>query len=125
MPLLDTEHKIKIDVQLTPAHDGQVTVHCVYKASEEGGLIRIWKSTVLRALDSDAVATLVHAEGITFYPHWLMIQPNQSHVFTLIFTPLPKGVSRFDLIEEIPQDGGFEVRNIARNTSDVYRVHID
>lgn len=125
MPLLDTEHKVKIDVKLTPVNDGQVTVHCVYKAGDEGGLIRIWKSTFLRAVGSLAYASLVHAEGITLYPHWLVLQPFETHVFTLIFTPLPKDVLVFDLIEEIPQEGGFVVRNIQRNSSDVYRVHLD
>jgi hypothetical protein len=28
----------------------------------------------------------------------------------------------FDLIENIPQEGGFEVRNIVRNNNDVYVV---
>jgi hypothetical protein len=30
----------------------------------------------------------------------------------------------FDLKEEIPQEGGFEVRGIVRNNSDVYTVDI-
>ena len=124
MPILDTEHKVKIDVQLTPAHDGQVTVHCVYKAGVNGELIRIWKSTFLRAVASSAQSTLVHAEGITFYPQWLALQPNETHIFTLIFTPLPKDVLIFDLVEDIPQDGGFIVRNIQRNSTDVYRVRL-
>lgn len=125
MPLIDTEHKAKIDVLLTPVNDGQITVHCVYNAGEEGGLIRIWKSTFLKAVGSSAQSTLIHAEGITLYPHWLVLKPWQTHVFTLIFTPLPKDVAVFDLIEDIPQDGGFVVRNIPRNSTDVYRVHLD
>lgn len=125
MPLLDTEHKVKIDVQLTPVVDGQVTVHCVYHAGDEGELIRIWKSTFLRGVGSSAQSTLVHAEGITYYPHWLALQPGKTHVFTLIFTPLPKDVLVFDLVEDIPQSGGFIVRNIQRNSTDVYRVHLN
>ena len=118
-------HKPKIDVRLEPAQDGQVIVHCQYNAGEEGGLIRIWKTTFLKASDRKHTSSLVHAEGITMYPQWLMIPPHTKHVFTLIFTPLPKSVTHFNLIEEIPQEGGFEVRNIPRNASDVYRVCVD
>ncbi len=118
-------HKPIIDVRLEPAQEGQMIVHCSYRSNSEGGLIRIWKTTYLKAAGTSQKATLVHAEGITMYPQWLMIPPNTKHVFTLIFTPLPKSVRQFDLIEDIPQEGGFEVRNIPRNSTDVYRVSVD
>lgn len=40
--------------------------------------------------------------------------------FTLIFEELSKGCKNFDLIEMIPQSGGFEAFNISRNNMDVY-----
>ena len=124
MPITETEHKVKIDVKLTPAHDGQVTVHCHYHTSSEEECIRIWDSTFLKAVGESHASTLVHAEGITMFPKWLVIPPHTKHVFTLIFTPMPKSISLFDLIEEIPQSGGFVVRNIQRNKTDVYRVSL-
>ena len=45
--------------------------------------------------------------------------------FTLIFTGLPKDCNYFDLFEKIPEPGGFLVKNIKRNNSDVYFIEID
>ena len=44
--------------------------------------------------------------------------------FTLVFSGLPKECESFDLKEEIPEEGGFFVKNIRRNNSDVYRIKI-
>jgi hypothetical protein len=56
-------------------------------------------------------------------PVWTRIPDKATYSFLLVFEGLPKSVKQFDLIEDIPQAGGFEVRNITRNDSDVY--HID
>ncbi|MPN29566.1 hypothetical protein SDC9_177019 [bioreactor metagenome] len=45
--------------------------------------------------------------------------------FTLVFSGLPDECTTFDLIEEIPEEGGFFVPNIKRNGTDVYRVIIE
>jgi hypothetical protein len=37
---------------------------------------------------------------------------------------LPKKCTVFDLIEEIPEPGGFYIPNIQRNNSDVYHLEI-
>jgi hypothetical protein len=42
----------------------------------------------------------------------------------LIFGALPKKCHVFQLIEEIPEEGGFTVRNIIRNKTDVYEVDV-
>jgi hypothetical protein len=44
--------------------------------------------------------------------------------FTLFFSSLPKSFVLFDFLEDIPESGGFEIRGIKRNKSDVYPVTI-
>ncbi|MCO6496561.1 MAG: hypothetical protein J5I50_02750 [Chitinophagaceae bacterium] len=105
--------------------EGQVIVHCSYYSSHWGGMIRIWKSTFLCPHESGHRSKLIHAENITLYPAWQRVEPYQTARFTLIFSPLPKGCKVFDLLEIIPESNGFEVRNIKRNKTDVYRVAID
>ena len=67
---------------------------------------------------------MLHAENITIAPQWMEVQPGATVRFTLIFAPLPKSCEFFDLLEDIPQSGGFFIQNIKRNKSDVYRVFI-
>jgi hypothetical protein len=86
-------------------------------------LIRIWKSTFLVDKDSMARSQLVHAENISIAPQWTQIPDGVTYNFLLIFSALPKSCRTFDLVEDIPQPGGFHVANIARNDTDVY--HID
>ena len=44
--------------------------------------------------------------------------------FTLIFSGLPKHCKLFDMVENIPEPGGFVFENIVRNNSDVYLLEI-
>lgn len=122
--------KIKIDTE-TRLHlltdreeEAQVIVHCHFFAPNESSLIRIWKTTYLFAHRSSHKSLLLHAENITLFPLWTGVEANKMHSFTLIFSPLPKNCSSFDLIEKIPESGGFEVLNITRNEMDVYKVKI-
>jgi hypothetical protein len=62
---------------------------------------------------------LITAFNISFAPQWTL---NDGKGFTLIFEGLSKGCTLFDLKEIIPQDGGFEIKGIPRNTMDVYQV---
>jgi hypothetical protein len=66
----------------------------------------------------------VHAENISLAPEWTLIPDNKLYRFLLIFDALPRGCSAFDLVEEIPQPGGFHVEGIVRNQTDVYHVDI-
>lgn len=103
----------------------QVIVHCCFPAAGHiGSLIRIWKSTYLVDHESDGRSALVHAENITLYPWWTEILPFHDYWFTLVFTGLPSSCKMFDLQEIIPQEGGFNVKNILRNNSDIYRIKI-
>jgi hypothetical protein len=135
MPLIEIEEEViekkskpkqKKQTQyfFDPQEEGQVTVHCSVIGSDEAAYIRVWDSTFLFDKDSSHASKLIGVYGVTKFPYWTEIPRNQNFTFTLIFSSLPKSCSFFDLIEEIPEDGGLEFRNIARNNSDVYRLTI-
>jgi hypothetical protein len=101
----------------------QVIVHCSLDTPEADMLVRIWPSTFLIDCGGGGRASLVHAENISMAPVWTRTN-GSSYRFTLIFTALPSTCVQFDLREIIPEPGGFEVKNILRNASDVYRVEL-
>ena len=121
-PIID--EAIKYDIQQSADVEQQVIVHCKYEASAEGDMIRIWKSTFLYARDSKHKSGLVNTQKISIYPEWTFIEGKKSYFFTLIFSALPRSCKTFDLIENIPEPGGFFVTNISRNKVDVYNVDI-
>lgn len=128
-PTIIQKPKIEIDPEIIQkiaeqVHEqGQVVVHCILEGVEDL-LIRIWPTTVLYDQHSDHVSDLVHAENISIYPQWQQARVGKNH-FTLIFEGLPKSCAIFNLIEHCTnQAGGFQVKNIARNESDVYFVRI-
>lgn len=103
----------------------QVIVHCCFPASPFlGNLIRIWNSTYLFDNNSDHRSKLIHAENISISPNWTVVPFMRDFWFTLIFSGLPKDCRSFDLREVIPEEGGFVVESIKRNSLDVYRVRI-
>ena len=103
----------------------QVIVHCCFPATQMmGNLIRVWRSTFLVDNASDHKSKLIHAENITIYPYWTVVEAFQDHWFTLVFSGLPKDCTSFDLQEIIPQEGGFHVKRIKRNSTDIYRIKI-
>ena len=118
------DEAIKYDIQHSADLEQQVIVHCKYEASAEGDMIRIWKSTFLYARDSKHKSSLVNTQKISIYPEWTFIEGKKSFFFTLIFSALPRSCKTFDLIENIPEPGGFFVTNISRNKVDVYNVDI-
>jgi hypothetical protein len=103
--------------------DSFVYVHCYFRNSSRDMLIRIWKTTYLVDKASGSRSKLVHAENISIAPVWTQIPDNVRYSFLLIFTALPRSCQQFDLLEDIPQAGGFFIEGIARNQIDVY--HID
>ena len=111
---------IKVDLKIDTQEERQTIVHCKINVPNDDLLLRIWKSTYLRDNASAYKAEIVTAYNISFHPIWTVAQPN--HVFTLIFKGLNKSCNTFDLIEDIPQSGGFYVPNIQRNNSDVYTI---
>ncbi|MCD0455653.1 hypothetical protein LPB85_09355 [Chryseobacterium sp. LC2016-27] len=103
----------------------QVIVHCCFPASPFlGNLIRIWNTTHLIDNTSSHKSKLIHAENITIYPNWTAVPFMKDFWFTLVFSGLPKDCKSFDFKEEIPEEGGFFVRSIKRNPSDIYRIKI-
>lgn len=122
--------KPKIDLDTLTAiapetlEDSFVYVHCYFQNTTHDMLIRIWRSTFLIDKGSGSRSKLIHAENISFAPVWTQIPDGVTYSFLLIFEGLPKTCQQFDLIEDIPQAGGFEVRNISRNERDVYHIDI-
>jgi hypothetical protein len=104
--------------------ESHVYVHCYFNNTSTNLLIRIWKSTYLTDKNSSHRSKLVHIENISYAPVWTPVPPNSPFQFLLIFEALPKGCEIFDLVEDIPQPGGFYVSSIMRNKIDVYHVHI-
>lgn len=120
-PQIDTD--VLSSIAPATLEDSYIYVHCYFNNVYKDMLIRIWRSTYLNDQGSSARSKLIHAENISMAPMWTRIPDSKIYSFLLIFEALPKSCKNFDLIEDIPQPGGFEVRNIIRNESDVY--HID
>ena len=110
--------KVKEEVKVFESEERQTIVHCKCHG-EVGDAYRIWASTYLVEHGSDRRAKLITAFNISFVPQWTL---NDGRGFTLIFEGLSKSCKSFDLIEMIPQAGGFEVFNVPRNNMDVYHV---
>jgi hypothetical protein len=123
--LEETEVLEGTEAEVLSQEEGQVIVHCIYKPYDNLEMIRIWKSTFLCDQDSSHRSPMQHAFNISIYPKWLNISGKKIHRFTLIFSSLPKSCKKFDLIEDIPEPGGFAVYNILRNETDVYTVEVD
>ncbi|MBL0049718.1 MAG: hypothetical protein IPP32_16670 [Bacteroidetes bacterium] len=128
-PSLKPKVKSLTETKKKPKHliqtESQVIVHFTISTAYQSTSIRIWKSTFLFPKNSTHISKLLHFEKISLYPDWTMIPKGKVHHFTLIFSGLPKDCKHFDLIEKIPQEGGFEVKNIARNKRDVYLINLD
>ena len=87
-------------------------------------LIRIWKNTFLIDKASGSRSQLVHVENISIAPMWTQIPDGVTYSFLLIFNALPKSCQFFDLLEDIPQPGGFFIEGIERNQTDVYHINL-
>lgn len=102
---------------------GQITVHCHFAAGLADA-IRIWPSTFLICRLTGHRSQLLFAEGIPLAPEWLPVPAGREICFTLLFAGLPRECVLFDLVEEIPEPGGFSANGILRNGMDVYRVEV-
>ena len=87
-------------------------------------LIRIWKTTYLVDHSSGTRSKLLHAENITMAPVWTQIPNGALYSFLLVFSGLPKACKQFDLVEEISEPGGFFIKDIGRNDTDVYHIDV-
>lgn len=109
---------ISFEARLEEDEEKQTIVHChLFDFSK----IRIWPTTFLIQEDGSR-KELLHAYNIPAYPVWKDIFGD--HRFTLVFTALDAGCKLFDLLEDITEEGNFHVRNIHRNSSDVYNLEL-
>mgnify|MGYP000002748249 FL=1 len=122
-PKTKTVTRSKAKTKTLEETERQVTVHCRYQTIP-ASWIRIWKTTYLIDQATGHRSPLLTQVGITLYPHKTPVKARSENFFTLVFAPLPSDCKVFDLIEEIPEPGGFKIYGIRRNKSDVYRVDI-
>lgn len=116
-PEVEMDEKVEELLQLQP--ENCTIVHCRLSATEEV-LIRIWPQTFL-IQDNGNRKKLIKALGIPLMPQWDIRSPSNGFVrFTLLFEGLDKSCSHFQLLEDIPQAGGFYSPTIQRNKTDVY-----
>ena len=120
-PKIKLDKRLKDEILSQIEEEGVVIVHCSH-TTVFGTNIRIWNSTVLIDRESGNRSKLLHAINITIAPNWMAVPPGSTVRFTLIFSSLPKSCEIFDFFEDIPEAGGFEIRGIKRNKSDVYKV---
>ncbi len=109
--------------ELTVKED-RVILNCKIKGDENNESVRIWDSTFLIDNKLKHQSKLIKATNISIYPEWTNIDIGEALNFTLEFAPLPDGCKAFDLIEDIPESGGWEIRNIKRNSSDIYEINL-
>jgi hypothetical protein len=122
-PAVKLDKELIEELMSQSREEAMVIVHCSFNAIEETG-IRIWSSTFLIDQESGTRSRLLHALNITMAPMWMLVPGGTTARFTLLFSALPKSCTSFTLFEDIPQPGGFEIRNIKRNRNDVYNVRI-
>jgi hypothetical protein len=113
----EKETEVETEVKILESEERQTIVHCT---CGDDYAFRIWLSTFLIEHSTGKRAKLITAFNISFAPQWTI---NDGKGFTLIFEGLSKGCTEFDLKEIIPQEGGFEIKDIQRNNTDVYMVH--
>jgi len=112
------------DLSSKVEEQGQIVIHVIYPPQSEPYAIRVWKSTFLFSKNSDHRTKLIHAENISLSPQWTEVSDCQPYAFTLFFEAFPKNVLVFDLVEIIPQPGGFNYHGILRNYTDVYTISL-
>jgi hypothetical protein len=123
-PEINEDKAYKLLLQQEISEESQVIVNCSITGVGLNEGIRIWKSTFLYEKGSTRRSKLVHHHNIAFYPNWTILNRGETIRFTLIFTGLSRQCEQFDMIEKIPESGGFEVRNIQRNQNDVYSIDL-
>ena len=120
----EVEPEVLYSIDANTLEDSFVYVHCHFHNANDEMLIRIWRSTFLVDQASGSRAELIHIENITYAPMWTVVPPKSDFSFLLIFSSLPRDCTVFNLLEDIPQSGGFFVQGIKRNTLDVYHVNL-
>lgn len=110
--------EINFNVQLLIIEERATIIHCILQKST---MIRIWKTTYLVQEDGNR-KNLLHVYNIPEHPTWKNVEAG--HTFTLIFEALDKNCKLFNLEEQIPEPGGFIIKRIKRNKTDVYKISL-
>jgi hypothetical protein len=121
-PLPEVDELIATETKTS--EDSFVYVHCHFENKWQDMLIRIWKTSYLIDHSSEHRSKLVHVENISYAPQWTLVPNYGDYNFLLIFTSLPKSCTSFDLLEQISMPGGFHIKDIRRNETDVYHVNV-
>ena len=121
-PKVDIEEKLSVKAREATEVERQVIVHAKVGIGNDVMGVRIWASTFLIPYGGGSKSKLLNTENIALFPQWLTVGYKPYHNFTLIFEGLPRNCTQFDIVEQIPESGGFEARGILRNASDVYEV---
>jgi hypothetical protein len=110
---------IHFQAEALTVEEKSVIVHCTVNKRT---VIRIWPTTFLIQEDGERKKFL-QAYNITGHPVWKMVYPGP--IFTLVFEGLGQTCRVFDLLEDMPEAGGFRIKGINRNGIDVYQVSIE
>lgn len=119
-PQIEIAKELKEEIAAQSEAESQVVIHINYYTGSLSGLLRVWDNTYLECKKTGRRSKLLFSENIAIYPQWTQVDANLFHDFTLIFENLPKECKSFNLIENIPEEGGFLFKDIARNNSNVY-----
>ena len=123
-PKIEIAKELKELVATKTETESQVIVHINYYTTYMEDKIRIWNNTYLQCKDSGTKSKLLFSENIAVFPQWTVLKTYTYIEFTLIFENLPKGCNQFDLIENIPESGGFLFKDIKRNDANVYTLKL-
>lgn len=121
-PMIEIAKELKEQISNQTDTESQVIVNIDFHAPSIPQVLRVWNNTYLLCENSGVRCKMLFSENIAVYPQWTEVKPGTRFSFTLIFENLPKVCSTFDLIEEIPEKGGFLFTNIKRNNSNVYNL---
>ena len=123
-PKIEIAKELKEQMRTQVETESQVIVHIKFFTGHTASLLRVWDNVYLQCKDSEIRSKLLFSENIAIYPEMTKIEAYSSLDFTLVFENLPKECSSFDLIEDIPEKGGFHFKSIQRNDSNVYRLRL-
>jgi len=127
----DTDKYVSIDISEdlleSTEEEGFTYLHCTYYASPKfssGWWININKTTYLTSSASSDKLQMLNAIGVPLAPQKVFLKKLGDFIkFTLIFPAIPKDWKIFNLIE-VAGGGGFNISNISRNNTGVYKVRI-
>ena len=123
-PQIQIPKELKEELATQTETESQVIVHINYFTGPNAGLLRVWNNTYLECKDSKIKSRLLFSDNIAIYPEWREVDAYTTVNFTLLFENLPKECNSFDLIEDIPEEGGFLFRDIPKNSSNVYSLKL-